>query len=67
MILTNIVFLSDIKRQLNEAHTICRQVGKDHPKCKAEWEILDAQMKLYQEQFQKAKRYVITKDLDNID
>lgn len=63
MILSQFVFLSDIKKQLNEAHSICRQVGKEHPKCKAEWKILDDQIKLYQEQFRTLKNYVETKEI----
>lgn len=67
MILTNIVFLSDIKRQLNEAHYVCRHKGKDHPECKAQWKILDKQIVQYQDQFKTLKTYVITKDLDDSD
>jgi hypothetical protein len=49
------VFLHDIKDQLTRMHRVCRHKGKDHPQCKAEYEVLDAMIDQYGDQMSKLR------------
>jgi hypothetical protein len=46
----NFIMLRDIKEQLNRVHRVCRCKGKEHPKCKEEFQILDVFIEQYGKQ-----------------
>lgn len=52
------VMLRDIKDQLTRVHRVCRCKGKEHPKCKEEFQILDAYIEQYSDQLTNLKRII---------
>lgn len=50
MLLSGVVTLHEIKNQLTRLHRTCRHKGRDHPQCKAEYDVLDVMIDQYSSQ-----------------
>lgn len=61
MILSHgMVRLSDIKNQLKVVYRTCRQLGNKHPRCKAEYEVLDVLTEQYSQQMISLRKHITT-------
>ena len=58
LVAQSFIMLRDIKEQLNRVHRVCRCKGKDHPKCKEEFQILDVYIEKYGKQMTELRKMV---------